>query len=63
MSTDSQANHVTFPRWRVVVSLVWLLSLTTVGLVLTGFWQAGAFDDKVVLEFPQFPDEIGRAHV
>ena len=57
MSIDPQAKHVTFPRWRVVISLVWLLSLTTVGLVLTGFWQVGAFDHKVMLEFPQFPDE------
>ncbi len=57
MSSDPQAKHVTFPRWRVVISLVWLLSLTTVGLVLTGFWHVGAFDHNLMLEFPQFPDE------
>ena len=49
---DSHAKHATFPRWRVGLSLVWLLTITTVGLIITGFWHAGAFTEMEVFRLP-----------
>ena len=53
MSIDPKPTATTtFRSWRLALSVIWLLSLTTVGLVFTGYWHAGAFDHLALFEIP-----------